>query len=81
MDKLREEFKDGYKVQRYKGLGEMDAEQLWETTMDPEHRILKRVTIDDALEADNVFSMLMGEDVDPRREFIQENAVYANLDY
>ena len=81
MDKLREEFKDGYKVQRYKGLGEMDAEQLWETTMDPAHRILKRVTIDDAVEADNVFSMLMGEDVDPRREFIQENAVYANLDY
>ena len=81
MDKLREEFKDGYKVQRYKGLGEMDAEQLWETTMDPAHRILKRVTIDDAVEADSVFSMLMGEDVDPRREFIQENAVYANLDY
>ena len=81
MDKLREEFKDGYKVQRYKGLGEMDAEQLWETTMDPNNRILKRVTIDDAMEADNVFSMLMGEDVDPRREFIQTNAVYATLDY
>ena len=67
MDQLREEFKDGYKVQRYKGLGEMDAEQLWETTMDPHHRVLKRVTI--------------GEDVEPRREYIQENAVYANLDY
>ena len=81
MDQLREEFKDGYKVQRYKGLGEMDEEQLWETTMDPHHRVLKRVTIDDAMEADSVFDMLMGEDVEPRREYIQENAVYANLDY
>lgn len=81
MDQLREEFKDGYKVQRYKGLGEMDAEQLWETTMDAHHRVLKRVTIDDAMEADSVFDMLMGEDVEPRREYIQENAVYANLDY
>lgn len=81
MDQVREEFKDGYKVQRYKGLGEMDAEQLWETTMDPHHRVLKRVTIDDAMEADSVFDMLMGEDVEPRREYIQENAVYANLDY
>lgn len=81
MDQLREEFKDGYKVQRYKGLGEMDAEQLWETTMDPHYRVLKRVTIDDAMEADSVFDMLMGEDVEPRREYIQENAVYANLDY
>lgn len=81
MDQLREEFKDGYKVQRYKGLVEMDAEQLWETTMDPHHRVLKRVTIDDAMEADSVFDMLMGEDVEPRREYIQENAVYANLDY
>lgn len=81
MDQLREEFKEGYKVQHYKGLGEMDAEQLWETTMDPHHRVLKRVTIDDAMEADSVFDMLMGEDVEPRREYIQENAVYANLDY
>ena len=81
MPALREEFKDGYKIQRYKGLGEMDAEQLWETTMDPKNRILKRVTIDDAMEADNVFNMLMGEDVEPRREFITKNATYAKLDY
>lgn len=80
MDKLRAEFKDGYRIQRYKGLGEMDAEQLWETTMDPKRRILKRVTIDDAMEADSVFSMLMGEDVKPRKEFIQQNAEYATLD-
>ena len=80
MDKLRAEFKEGYKVQRYKGLGEMDAEQLWETTMDPKRRILKRITIDDAMEADSVFSILMGEDVEPRKEFIQNNAEYATLD-
>ncbi len=81
MDQLREEFKEGYKVQRYKGLGEMDAEQLWETTMDPNNRVLKRVNIEDAMDADSVFNMLMGEDVEPRRDFIQTNAVYANLDY
>lgn len=81
MPALREEFKDGYKIQRYKGLGEMDAEQLWETTMDPKNRVLKRVTIDDAMKADNVFNMLMGEDVEPRREFITKNATYAKLDY
>ena len=80
-DRLIAEMGPGAKVQRYKGLGEMDAEQLWETTMDPHHRVLKRVTIDDAMEADSVFDMLMGEDVEPRREYIQENAVYANLDY
>ena len=77
---MRAEFKEGYKVQRYKGLGEMDAEQLWETTMDPKRRILKRITIDDAMEADSVFSILMGEDVEPRKEFIQNNAEYATLD-
>ena len=68
------------KVQRYKGLGEMNAEQLWDTTMDPDNRILKQVQISDAAESDRIFSMLMGEDVAPRREFIEQNATYANID-
>ena len=84
-DRLINELKGGgsdssVNVQRYKGLGEMNAEQLWETTMNPEYRTLRQVTIENAAECDQIFSMLMGDEVPPRREFIEKNAKYAKID-
>jgi DNA gyrase subunit B len=82
--KLVEEWGSGNEKsvhqQRYKGLGEMNAEQLWETTMNPDQRTLRQISIENAAEADHVFSMLMGDDVPPRRKFIEDNATYANID-
>ena len=79
-DKIMDDFGQGVSIQRYKGLGEMNAIQLWDTTMNPEFRTFRKVTIDNAVEADRVFSMLMGDEVPPRREFIEKNATYANID-
>ncbi|NQZ45121.1 MAG: DNA topoisomerase (ATP-hydrolyzing) subunit B [Flavobacteriaceae bacterium] len=79
-DEIVESMKGGAGIQRYKGLGEMNAEQLWDTTMNPKFRTLRQVTIENATESDRIFSMLMGDEVPPRREFIEKNAVYANID-
>jgi len=79
-DAIAESFNGSVQIQRYKGLGEMNAEQLWDTTMNPEFRTLRQVNIDNSSEADRIFSMLMGDEVPPRREFIEKNAVYANVD-
>ncbi len=79
-DEIANSYSGGVSIQRYKGLGEMNAEQLWDTTMNPDFRTLRQITIDNATEADRVFSMLMGDEVPPRRDFIEKNAVYANID-
>lgn len=79
-DEIADTYSGGVSIQRYKGLGEMNASQLWDTTMNPEFRTLRQIVIDNATETDRVFSMLMGDEVPPRREFIEKNAVYANID-
>ncbi len=79
-DLIMQKYGEGVKIQRYKGLGEMNASQLWDTTMNPEFRTLRKVEIENMIEADRIFSMLMGDEVPPRREFIEKNAIYANID-
>jgi DNA gyrase subunit B len=79
-DIISQNMGGGVNIQRYKGLGEMNAEQLWDTTLNPENRTLRKVTIDSLTEADRIFSMLMGDEVPPRRDFIEKNAVYAKID-
>jgi DNA gyrase subunit B len=79
-DFIAQQMGGSVNVQRYKGLGEMNADQLWDTTMNPEFRTLRQVVIDSPTEADRVFSMLMGDEVPPRREFIEKNAKYAKID-
>ena len=80
MERLGGGKEDSVTVQRYKGLGEMNSDQLWDTTMNPDTRTLKQVTIESAAEADRIFSMLMGDEVAPRRDFIESHAKYAKLD-
>ena len=79
-DHLYKQYGSGASIQRYKGLGEMNASQLWDTTMNPEERTLRKVIIEPGGEADRVFTMLMGDEVPPRRDFIEKNAIYANID-
>jgi DNA gyrase subunit B len=79
-DAIAAEYNGSANIQRYKGLGEMNAEQLWDTTMNPEFRTLRQIIITNATETDRTFSMLMGDEVPPRKEFIEKNAVYANID-